>query len=107
MPRWIAYDPAVKHALAHHMGITAESQPAAGAPDVVTAVMSAGGAAMALLPAAHGSVQVVTRRPLTREPAHAAPPRGYEATGFLGLHDEPVFDDEPPPPRSWWEKLWE
>lgn len=30
----------------------------------------------------------------------------YQATGFLGLVDEPVYDDEPKPQKkSWWKKL--
>jgi len=28
----------------------------------------------------------------------------YEAVGFLGLSDSPVFDQEAPPPKKWWEK---
>jgi len=30
------------------------------------------------------------------------------AGGFLGLHDEPVFEEEPPPAKkqTWWRKLW-
>jgi len=41
----------------------------------------------------------------------AAPPKHeqqYEATGFLGLNDEAVYDDEPDPPKkAWWKKLVE
>ncbi|HWR36779.1 MAG TPA: hypothetical protein VN622_12995 [Clostridia bacterium] len=38
----------------------------------------------------------------------AAEPIRYEAGGFLGLSDEPVFEDEPRPASakpSWWHKL--
>jgi hypothetical protein len=30
------------------------------------------------------------------------------AGGFLGLHDEPVFEEEPqiPKKQSWWRKFW-
>ncbi len=31
--------------------------------------------------------------------------RVYEAGGFLGLRDVPVYDDEPAPPKTWWQKL--
>ncbi len=31
--------------------------------------------------------------------------RVYEAGGFLGLRDVPVYDDEPAPPKKWWQKL--
>lgn len=39
-------------------------------------------------------------------PAHEEK-RHYEATGFLGLTDEPVYDDEPEQPakKAWWQKL--
>ncbi len=29
----------------------------------------------------------------------------YVATGFLGLVDEPISEEEPHPPRKWWRKL--
>ena len=29
----------------------------------------------------------------------------YEAVGFLGLSDSLVFEEEPPRPRKWWQKL--
>ena len=35
----------------------------------------------------------------------AAEEVSYEAVGFLGLSDSPVFDDEPPRPKKWWQKL--
>ena len=29
----------------------------------------------------------------------------YEATGFLGLTDSAVYEDQPAPPKKWWQKL--
>ena len=29
----------------------------------------------------------------------------YEAVGFLGLSDSPVFEQESPHPKKWWQKL--
>ncbi|SRR5579864_5283402 len=29
----------------------------------------------------------------------------YEAIGFLGLSDSPVFEDEPHRPKKWWQRL--
>lgn len=29
----------------------------------------------------------------------------YEATGFLGLTDSPLYEDQPAPPKQWWQKL--
>lgn len=44
------------------------------------------------------------------EPQHERTPEGertpvYEAGGFLGLRDVPVYDDEPARPKKWWQKL--
>jgi len=31
----------------------------------------------------------------------------YEATGFLGLHDSPVYEEEAlPKPKRWWHRFW-
>lgn len=29
------------------------------------------------------------------------------AGGFLGLTDEPVFEEEPPAKKGWWKRWWE
>ena len=29
----------------------------------------------------------------------------FEAVGFLGLSDSPVFEDEPHRPKKWWQRL--
>lgn len=31
----------------------------------------------------------------------------YVPTGFLGLSDVPVYDEEPQPKKSWWKRLTE
>jgi hypothetical protein len=38
----------------------------------------------------------------------ALPHERFEATGFLGLTDEPVYDDDPQPDmkKSWWKKVF-
>ena len=47
------------------------------------------------------------------EPAPLAkvrrPSREIRATGFLGLSDEPVYEDEEPSQekKSWWKRFWE
>jgi hypothetical protein len=40
--------------------------------------------------------------PVTTEPE---PSTQFEATGFLGLSDSPVYEDEAPAPKRWWQKL--
>lgn len=32
-------------------------------------------------------------------------PVSYEATGFLGLSDEPVFEEKPAPAKRWWKRI--
>ncbi len=44
----------------------------------------------------------------SRKPAASVKPEpeaSYEAVGFLGLSDSPVFEEEPAKPTKWWEKL--
>lgn len=107
MSRWLAYDETAERALAGRFG-RENVQPQSGDPEaILAAVVAANGAAVALLPAAHGRTMLLTRRPLRHARVDTASPRAYEATGFLGLSDEPVYDDEPVKPKSWWERFWE
>ena len=107
MSRWLAYDETAERALAERFG-RENVQPQSGdAEAILSAVVAAHGAAVALLPAAHGRTMLLTRRPLRTACADTAAPRAYAATGFLGLSDEPVYDDQPATPKSWWEKFWD
>lgn len=56
--------------------------------------------------AAHRAATEPSRSiPPTQSAAHHASTR---AGGFLGLSDEPVFDDEAPPEKKgWWKKFWD
>lgn len=58
-----------------------------------------------LMPSQNPGSAVLVR--LHRNAARANEPR-FEATGFLGLMDEPVYDDEPQPEqkKSWWKKVF-
>lgn len=41
-------------------------------------------------------------------PPRKEPAVRYQATGFLGLTDEPVYEDEPAPPKKkWWRRVFQ
>src|SRR5687767_5008957 len=106
MSRWTTYDEAAAKTLAQRFGNDNVQQQNGNQEAVLSAVLAADGAAVALLPARHGETVVVTRRPLRATRVEVEPPCAFEATGFLGLHDEPIYDDEPVKPKSWWERFW-
>ena len=85
--------------------------------DALSAALKAGTAALAVLPATtpgHALLITVSRNqgraaakphaaPQTREEEHEV---SYVAGGFLGLSDEPVYEEEQPQPKKqWWKKL--
>ncbi|HEU5335850.1 MAG TPA: hypothetical protein VFU27_07800 [Terriglobales bacterium] len=47
------------------------------------------------------------RAPRLAVPPSSPDPVGFEASGFLGLSDEPVYENEPPAARKWWQKILE
>jgi hypothetical protein len=107
MSRWIAYDRTAEQALVQRFGHSHVQQQDGDQDAIFSAVLAADGHAAALFPARHGETVIVTRRPLRAVSGAAPPPRAYEATGFLGLGDEPIYDNQPEQPKTWWERLWE
>jgi hypothetical protein len=78
------------------------------------------GAVVALLPALEGAqvgLAIFRRpqprrtvsRPVVPETSQPMPRQGLtRAGGFLGLSDEPVFEDEQPQEKKgWWKRFWE
>ena len=51
--------------------------------------------------------QAAPPKPTTAKPVDDTEPVAYEATGFLGLENSPVYasDLEPKPKKKWWQKL--
>lgn len=48
------------------------------------------------------------RRPQSAAaPANSPDPIGFEASGFLGLSDGPVYQEEPEGGKNWWRKILE
>ncbi len=101
MFRWIAFDPASAAAIVaasqtapelHHRG------------DALSAALASDGPAVVLTPSS------VAGRTLIAEIRRSASsdslrPIAYEVTGFLGLVDQPIYEEEPEPPKKWWQKL--
>lgn len=101
--KWTAFDQETGAALAQHLSDVDVSKTAADAFD--SAIEAATGAHVALVaPTADGEeTLLVTFRTKNNEtaeaPAGSAEPVGYQAGGFLGLADEPLYDDEQHPRR--------
>lgn len=96
--KWIAFDQETASALAQHTGNVEVAR--TGMDEVESALEAASARPSALLmPAADGEhTLLATFRPREAQredkPQKHVEPKGYEAGGFLGLADEPVYDDE-------------
>jgi hypothetical protein len=120
MGRWIAFDQQTAEMTRERLGgqevLRADEQALAGEPPERVAIQWALGTssmAAALVPAGEpGRVLLmkVQRPPATRlstppiEPKRTEASSGFRAGGFLGLIDEPVFEDEEQqkPKKKWW-----
>ena len=94
--KWMAFDQETAAALAQHLSDVDISKGTTDAVD--TAIETAAGAHVALVaPASDGEASLLvtfrTKETATNEPAGSAEPVGYEAGGFLGLSDEPLYED--------------
>jgi hypothetical protein len=90
----------VDYALARPSAVIAVL-PAAGANGLGIATFRRVRAAVAQRAAAEQLRRIVPAQP-------AAQRASTRATGFLGLSDEPVFDDEVvPEKKGWWRKFWD
>ena len=66
-------------------------------------------AVVAVLPSSgsnQAAVAVFRWNRIPAPPEEPVIPAGKRAGGFLGLIDEPLFDDEQEK-KSWWKRLWE
>lgn len=94
--KWTAFDQETAAALAQHLSDVDISKTATEPVDA--AIEAAAGAHIALVaPASDGETTLLvtfrTKETATHEPAGSAEPVGYEAGGFLGLSDEPLYED--------------
>jgi hypothetical protein len=94
--KWTTFDQETAAALAQHLSDVDVSKTAASATDA--AIEAAAAAHVALLaPASDGETTLLvtfrTKEAAVSEPAGSAEPVGYAAGGFLGLSDEPLYED--------------
>ncbi len=106
MSRWVAFDDKTAAAVAAAAHVEPVLSPAT---DYLDEVLSVEGECVLVMPAVVAGKALVAqfRHP---EPAPTPTPREepgvhYEATGFLGLMDTPVYEDEPRrEKRKWWRR---
>jgi len=103
MVRWIAFDDeSAETVVSRFERGAAEIQ----SGDPVDAALALDTPSLVLLPSkSEGKVLVAHFAPKNEGASESEAPT-YEASGFLGLRDEPVFihDDPPPPKKRWWRR---
>jgi hypothetical protein len=121
MARWIAFDQKTTNILRSTLKqgtridtlLRGPVDYALARPSAVIAVLPAGGDSLGI--ATFRRVRAaVAQRPVPQQPRTVPPvqPAVHRAStragGFLGLSDEPVFDDEAPQEKKgWWRKFWD
>ena len=94
--KWTAFDQETAATLSKHLSDVELSKNAADAIDA--AVEGAANGHVALVaPASDGDASLLvtfrTKDTAATEPSGSAEPVGYQAGGFLGLSDEPLYED--------------
>lgn len=111
MSQWIAFDRATAEAVQSKTGSSVEVRNAGDTSpgSVVGMAAAAPSRAIAVIPAAGGQHALVVRFSHPARPRPQVPPpiAGTRTApgGFLGLADELVLDDQPGPPKKWWQKI--
>ena len=122
MARWIAFDQKTTNILRSTLAQGTRIDTLLRGP--VDYALAKPGAVIAVLPATGGGdlgiavfrrVRVAMQpKAAAEQPRHIPPvqPAAHRATtragGFLGLSDEPVFEDEAPQEKKgWWRKFWD
>lgn len=115
MARWIAFDQQTSSLLRSQ--VAPENKIETFGRGALEYALAKPGAVVALLPSVGGEIGIaVFRRPrpvrteVQRTMPRVAPSSGStRAGGFLGLRDEPVFEDESPvqEKKGWWKRFWD
>ena len=103
MARWVCFDQPAADAVR-----AAGGQPALRSGDALMTAVRESGNSVVIMPGRNAeqlAVVSVIKREKVAAPVieFSKPGRVGQATGFLGLTDEPEFDDEPEK-KSWWKK---
>ena len=122
MARWIAFDQKTTNILRSTLAqgtridtlLRGPVDYALARPSAVIAVLPAGSGDRLGIATFRRVRAAVAQRAATEQVRSSLPPRpgaqyaSTRAGGFLGLSDEPVFDDEAPQEKKgWWRKLWD
>jgi hypothetical protein len=122
MARWIAFDQKTTSILRSTLAqgtridtlLRGPVDYALARPSAVIAVLPAGQGDFLGIATFRRARAAVVQRAATGQVRSSLPPRpgaqhaSTRAGGFLGLSDEPVFEDEPPEEKKgWWRKFWD
>jgi len=122
MARWIAFDQKTTNILRSTLAqgtridtlLRGPVDYALAKPSTVIAVLPATGGGDPGIAVFRRVRAAVAQRAATEQPRSLLPPRpaaqhaSTRAGGFLGLSDEPVFEDEAPQEKKgWWRKFWD
>ncbi len=101
MPRWIAFDPVSAAAI----GAVLQAPPELHRDDALGSALASTKPAVLLAPSdLTGRALIADIRWTTMDDLR---PVAYEITGFLGLVDQPIYEEEPAQPKKWWQKILE
>jgi hypothetical protein len=108
MARCIAFDKSTAQAISRnlHLLTICDSE---GDP-LQSALQSKSATSLLAMPADTANrvlIATFRRAPSTPTPGGSPDPIGFEAAGFLGLSDEPVYESEPEAAPKWWRKILE
>ena len=103
MVRFIAFDEETANVVAERFQMPVDHRPGTDAFD--SALQSLSSTTLLLLPGAGGNEVLVAKiqRNLPAAVTESQKTMSYQATGFLGLIDEPVY--EPDTPKKWWQRI--
>ncbi len=105
MSRWIVFDQAGADAVQHRSGSSPEIRTGGDqASEIISMALQSRGA-VAVLPAAAGPNAVLIRIHARQAPPAPDASSKMAPAGFLGLSDTIDMDDEPEPPKKWWQKI--
>lgn len=102
MAQWIAFDEESTAAVAAQTQMAVLFQRG----DALDAALSSGRPGIVMLPSARPGEVLLLKLQFNSHASANTEPIGYQATGLLGLIDEPIFADDPATQKKkWWQRL--